>query len=132
MSSKKKKQRPPETIEEPKARNEELPGGEAPVMPANGKPLPDGGGLKQVIESGQAIQQAVNQVCDGVDEPEAARVKFENAVWLEGGRLNQYWQYFMAKGVNPFRQSRHEIERALKHFEDEFDSRASQKGVTVS
>jgi hypothetical protein len=132
MSSKKKKQRPRETIEEPGARNGKVSGGEASVIPAEDKPLPDEAGLKRFIESGQAAQQAVNQICGGVEEPEAARVKFENAVWVEGGRLNQYWQYFMAKGVNPFRQSRHEIERALKHFEDEFDSRASQKGVTVN
>lgn len=101
------------------------------VIPAEDKPLPDVAGLKRFTECGQAAKQAVNLICGGVEEPEEARVKFENAVWVEGGKLNQYCQYFLAKGMNPFRQSRHEIERALKHFEDEFDSRASQKGITV-
>jgi hypothetical protein len=51
MSSKKKKQRPRESIEEPGAGNEELSGGEASVIPAEGKTLPDEAELKRFLSN---------------------------------------------------------------------------------
>jgi predicted transcriptional regulator len=70
------------------------------------------------VSSEQGAQAAADKIQEEFGDPEEMMANYEKLVSVEAGKLNKHRDYFMAKGVNPFREAL----KNILQFHDQFDT----------